>query len=85
MFLRGTHANEFSDRRFITGSSNHNQRIEQWWGLLRKHHGQYLISAFQDLKENDHFLGVFMDKNCIQFICLELIEISVPLIWFELT
>ena len=58
-----------------TGSSNHNQRIEQWWGFLRKHHAQYWMNIFQDLKEQDHISGDF-DKNRIQFTCRELIEVA---------
>ncbi|KAK0151963.1 hypothetical protein N1851_006662 [Merluccius polli] len=74
VFLRSTHDDEFSERCYITGSSNHNQRIEQWWGFLRTHHAQYWINTFQDLKHQDHFSGDFLDKNLIQFTCLEIIE-----------
>ena len=84
MFLRGTHDDEFSERCYITGSSNHNQRIEQWWGFLRKHHAQYWMNVFQDLKDNDHFSGDFIDKNLIQFTCLEIIEVSLPPLLVEL-
>ena len=68
--------NQFSERCYITGSSNHNQRIEQWWGFLRKHHAQYWMNIFQDLKEQDHFSGDLLDKNLIQFTCLEIIEVA---------
>jgi len=81
MFLRGDHADEFSERCYITGSSNHNQRIEQWWGFLRKHHAQYWMNVFQDLKDMDHFSGDFLDKNLIQFTCLEIIEVSLFAFW----
>lgn len=84
MFLRGVHDDEFSERCYITGSSNHNQRIEQWWGFLRKHHAQYWINVFQDLKDHDHFSGDFIDKNLIQFTCLEIIEVSLPPFLVEL-
>ncbi|XP_055011705.1 uncharacterized protein LOC129409478 [Boleophthalmus pectinirostris] len=71
-FLRSNHEN--SDPCYITGSSNHNQRIEQWWGVLRKHHAQYWMNIFQDLKNNDTFSGDFLDKNLLQFTCMEIIE-----------
>ncbi|MEQ2285348.1 hypothetical protein AMECASPLE_030743 [Ameca splendens] len=74
MFLRGYHEDEFSERCYITGSSNHNQRTEQWWEFLRKHHEQYWINVFQDLKDQDDFSGDFLNKNLIQFTCLEIIE-----------
>ena len=75
IFLRGYHDDRFSERCYITGSSNHNQRIEQWWGFLRKHHAQYWMNIFQDLKEQDHISGDF-DKNRIQFTCREIIEVA---------
>ena len=84
MFLRSTHDDEFSERCYITGSSNHNQRIEQWWRFLRKHHAQYWINVFQDLKDHDQFSGDFIDKNLIQFTCLEIIEVSLPPLLVEL-
>ena len=76
ILLRGYHDDQFSERCYITGSSNHNQRIEQWWGFLRKHHAQYWMNIFQDLKEQDHFSGDLLDKNRIQFTCLEIIEVA---------
>ena len=85
MFSRSTHDDEFSERCYITGSSNHNQRIEQWWRFLRKHHAQYWINVFQDLKDHDQFSGDFIDKNLIQFTCLEIIEVSLPPLLVELT
>lgn len=75
-FLRDTHNDEFSDRCYITGSSNHNQRIEQWWGFLRTHHAQFWMNTFQDLKHQDYFSGDFLDKNLIQFTFLEIIEVG---------
>ncbi|XP_053302891.1 uncharacterized protein LOC128461802 [Pleuronectes platessa] len=74
IFMRHDHMDEFSNRCFLYGSSNHNQRIEQWWGFLRKQHAQFWMNVFQDLKESDHFSGDFLDKSLIQFTCLEIIE-----------
>lgn len=76
-FLRGTHNDAFSNRCYIYCSSNHNQRIEQWWGFLRTHHAQFWMNMFQDLKDQDHFSGDFLDKNLIQFTCLEIIEVEI--------
>nr|XP_017208764.1 uncharacterized protein zmp:0000000984 [Danio rerio] len=59
---------------FITGSSNHNQRIESWWAFLRRHHAQDWMNRFQDLKDNDSFSGCFLDKQLILFTCLNVIE-----------
>lgn len=83
LFLRGTHDDVFSERCYITGSSNHNQRIEQWWGFLRKQHAQYWMNVFQDLKDMDYFSGDFLDKNLIQFTCLEIIEVRLLYFYFN--
>ncbi|CAL9692552.1 unnamed protein product [Knipowitschia caucasica] len=73
-FLRSNHDDNYSENCYITGSSNHNQRIEQWWGFLRKQHAQYWMDAFHLLKDRDQYSGDFLDKNLIQFTCLEIIE-----------
>ncbi|KAL3983607.1 DnaJ-like proiein [Sarotherodon galilaeus] len=59
---------------FITGSSNHNQRIEDWWAFLRRHHAQHWINRLQELKDHDCFSGCFLDKQLILFTCLNVIE-----------
>lgn len=74
-FMRHDHLDEFSKRCYLYGSSNHNQRIENWWGFLRKQHAQFWMNTFQDLKDSDYFSGDFLDKNLIQFTCLEMIEV----------
>lgn len=74
MFLRHDHT-DYSRNCYLYGSSNHNQRIEHWWGFLRKQHAQFWINLFQDLKDSDDFSGDFLDKSLIQFTCLEIIEV----------
>ncbi|KAM7382146.1 hypothetical protein PAMA_012828 [Pampus argenteus] len=74
MFLRHDHLDNFSHRCYLYGSSNHNQRIENWWGFLRKQHAQFWMNLFQALKDSDSFSGDFLDKSLIQFTCLEIIE-----------
>lgn len=59
MFMRDDHALEFSTQWYLYGSSNHNQRIEQWWEFLRKQHAQFLMNQLQDLKDLDYFTGDF--------------------------
>jgi len=60
---------------YIAGSSNHNQRIESWWGFLRTHHAQYWMNRLQELKDNDCFSGEFLDKQLVLFTCLNIIEV----------
>ena len=43
MFLRTDNTNVFARNPFIYGSSNHNQRIESWWGQLRQHSADFSI------------------------------------------
>lgn len=60
---------------YISGPSNHNQRIERWWGFLRTHHAQSWINRLQELKDNDCFSGDFLDKQLLLFTCLNIIEV----------
>lgn len=71
--LRENHDDDLSTQSFIYGSSNHNQRIESWWGFLRKHNAQYWMDVFHTLKDSDYFIGDFLDKNLIQFCFLNII------------
>ncbi len=75
MFLRHDHLDNFSHRCYLYGSSNHNQRIENWWDFLRKRHTQFWMNLFQDLKDSDSFSGDFLDRSLIQFTSLEIIEV----------
>ena len=75
-FLRYDHEDEFSQRSVLYGSSNHNQRIESWWGFLRKENAQFWMNLFQGLKDNDSFTGNFVDKSLIQFCFMQLIQVS---------
>ena len=53
----------------ILGSSNHNQRIEAWWGFLRKSMAQYWMNLFQGLKDIQGIWTVqFCFMNLIQVI-----------------
>ena len=42
--LRSEHNDTFSNRPVRVGSSVHNQRIEQWWGYLRRNFTQFYMS-----------------------------------------
>ena len=75
MALRYNHADDFAQRSFIAGSSTHNQRIEAWWTFLRTHFSQFWMDLFQGLKENDSFIGDFLDKNLVQFVFTKIIQV----------
>lgn len=79
-FLRRNHDDELSgERSFLYGKSTHNQRIEWFWGLLRKEMGQFYMDLFSELRQdqNDLFSGDFLDKSLIQFCFMGLIQVNV--------
>lgn len=78
VFLRREHPDEFSgERSYLSGKSTHNQRIEWFWGLLRKEMGQYFMDLFSVLGSdvNDLYRGDIVDKNLVQFCFLEVIQV----------
>ena len=50
---------------YIEGASTLNQRIESWWGYLRREHIQYWMSLFKTLQEDNEYTGSFLDKNLV--------------------
>lgn len=78
IFLRRNHSDMFSgNKSFLYGSSTHNQRIEWFWGLLRKENAQFWMNTFRKIKEELYaFEGDFLDKSLIQFCFLKLIQAS---------
>ncbi|XP_029977959.1 uncharacterized protein LOC115410444 [Sphaeramia orbicularis] len=74
-FLRRNHTDVYAgDQSFIYGCSTANQRIESWWGVLRKQCIQFWMDVFQTLREDAHFTGDFLDKNLMQFCFLNIIQ-----------
>ncbi|KAJ8320136.1 hypothetical protein KUTeg_001723 [Tegillarca granosa] len=70
------HMQDFmTDRKgFIYGRSTGNQRIEMFWGFLRRQCCQYWIDALGLLEDVGLFDGGFLDRNLIQFCCLSLLQ-----------
>lgn len=51
MFLRRNHMDHHAgDGSFIFGCSTTNQRIESWWGILRRQSVQFWMDILQTLK-----------------------------------
>ncbi|XP_067660094.1 uncharacterized protein [Haliotis asinina] len=77
IFLRRNHEDDLSGANsFMYGKSTHNQRIEWFWGILRKQLAQYwmdLFKSFQD-EEDTQFCGDLLDKSLIQHCFMELIQ-----------
>lgn len=59
---------------FLYGTSKCNQRIESWWGILRKESAQFWMDVFKTLKEDGNFIGDFLDVNLIRFCFMNLIQ-----------
>lgn len=68
--------NRSNNRPFLYGTSPANQRIEAWWGNLRKHCSQFWMNIFQLLKDEGYFNGSFIDKNLIRFCFINIIRVS---------
>ncbi|XP_031358157.1 uncharacterized protein LOC116181857 [Photinus pyralis] len=74
IFLRNNLESDDSLPPFIYGSSTHNQRIEAWWGILRKHNAQFWMDIFEDLKNEGKFSGTILDKALVQYCFLHLVQ-----------
>ncbi|KAL2096354.1 hypothetical protein ACEWY4_008502 [Coilia grayii] len=58
----------------IQGRSTPNQRIECWWGPLRRQNVDYWRDVFREFQATGHFRGDFIDKGLIQFCFLKIIQ-----------
>ena len=77
IFLRRNNLDRFAGHRsFLTGKSTANQRIESWWGILRKECIQYWMNLFSSLKDDGMFTGYELDKSLIQFCFMGLIQVK---------
>jgi DNA-binding Lrp family transcriptional regulator len=79
-FLRRNHVDPHSgEKSFMYGKSTHNQRIEWFWGILRKEAGQFWMDLFADMACNNGettFCGTFLDKTLVQFCFMDIIQVS---------
>ena len=75
--LRRNHQDSLAgEKSFVYGQSIANQRIEAWWGILRKENAQFWMNIFSELKDDGDFSGDFLDKSLIQFCFLALIRVG---------
>lgn len=74
-FLRRNLQDTSSIDSYIEGASTANQRIESWWGFLRRESLEFYIALFVDLKDQGLFDGAFLDKNLIQFCFMAIIQV----------
>ena len=64
------------EKSFMYGASTHNQRIERFWGFLRKECVQFWIEFFLDMKNEGLFDGSVLDVNLVRFCFLGLMQVS---------
>ncbi|XP_019206659.1 uncharacterized protein LOC109196682 [Oreochromis niloticus] len=62
------------DRSYVTGASTANQRIESWWGVMRKEGIETWITLLGELKDEGFFFGDFIDKALSQFCFMPIIQ-----------
>lgn len=58
---------QYEENSFLYGKSSANQRIEAWWGTLRKGCIDWWIQLFKDMRD----CGMFCDADVIQCECLK--------------
>ena len=75
--LRMNHDDPLAARPCYQGKSTGNQRIESWWGILRRHSAQYWLDLFKGLVDNGDFNGDFIDKSLVQFCYTSLLQVSI--------
>ena len=61
------------ENSFMYGKSVSNQRIEAWWGQLRRGCAGWWIAYFKDMRDN----GLYCDSNVIHVECLHFCYISI--------
>ena len=83
-FLRRNSSDSLAHRCYVEGASTGNQRIESWWGFMRKHCIQYWMDLFQCMRDCGQFQGEFIDKELIRFCFLHLIQVSIKLLYIQL-
>ena len=61
------------EKSFMYGKSVANQRIEAWWGQLRRGCADWWITYFKDLRDS----GLYCDSNIIHIECLRFCYMSI--------
>ncbi len=63
---------------FLIGRSSANQRIESWWGVMRRAGNEQYIQLFGELKDEGLFTGDFLDKALIQLCFMGPVQVGRP-------
>ncbi len=74
--LRTNHGDSLSGKHsYLTGASTGNQRMESWWGTLRKEATEYWIQLLGELRGKGEFDGGFLDKAVLQLCVMGIIQV----------
>jgi len=76
LFFRRNDNDSEVGRAYISGPSTSNQRIESFWGILRRTHINYWMELFKSLDDRGLFTGSFLDRSLIQFAFTAVIQVG---------
>jgi len=62
---------------YMSGSSTANQRIEAFWGQLRKERIDFWLDALHELQDSGNFGGDFIDRSLIQLCFMGILQVFV--------
>ncbi|XP_074653583.1 uncharacterized protein LOC141907741 [Tubulanus polymorphus] len=75
IFLRNDHIDRYAGHHsYLRGKSTANQRMEIWWGILRKESVNFWLDLFKRLQDDGYHTGDFIDKNLLQFCFMHVIQ-----------
>lgn len=77
LFLRKNDPTCDQNTVFLSGKSKCNQKIESWWGLLRKEFAQFWMNVFEIFKDDGNFSGDFLAQKLLWFCFLEIIQVII--------
>lgn len=83
-FLRRHGTDSAQQTSFRYGRSVSNQRIEAWWGILRKWNSDWWIDFFKNLKAGGHFDETNpVDIDCLRFAFMHIIKKEIEQVALE--
>lgn len=75
-YLRRSDADSRSgEQSYIAGASTTNQRIESWWGMLRREEMEHWIQLLSEMKDEGLFVGDYLDKSLVQLCFRYIIKV----------
>ncbi|WAR24561.1 hypothetical protein MAR_038230 [Mya arenaria] len=82
MYLRSFTEDHDVQNCYLVGSSNRNQRIERWLGILRTQNVQYWMDFFKLLESTGSNTGDLLDIALLQFCFMDVIQVMKNLMKF---